>query len=115
MGLEIKFFWDGKCDPDLIHIGITDGCQVNVEEEWRKLTPAQRYVFSSNVDPPDQTYLFYRSLWLTESFVFRVSDKLEMHCPTCGKDYVLPESDYRELKTAFIEQKLEERDGKNTI
>jgi hypothetical protein len=113
-GLKISFdctiYVGGK--PDInqgAHISVNDGCKVDLESNVNQISEEQRDSLDGRGGSPREEKfgknLFYMNLrWL--KFVFEGCRKgIPLHCPTCGKDYILTKEDYESALKEFVETK----------
>jgi len=79
-----------------IHIIITDGCQIQLDPEDRRLSDLQR---TCAQQPGLRRFLLLENIYLTKEFRFEPKREFKIFCPTCKTEYIITQETYtRELE-----------------
>ena len=76
-----------------IHIIITDGCQVQLNPEDRRLSHLQRVCAQQ---PGLRRFLLLENINLTAEFRFDPEKEFRIFCPTCETEYIITQLRYEQ-------------------
>jgi len=84
-----------------IHIIITDGCQVQLDPEDRRLSPLQR---TCAQQLGLRRFLLYENIYFTPEFRFYDKRSFNVFCPTYNTEYLITKEDYELALEEFCEE-----------
>jgi len=87
-----------------VHIIVDDECKVRLDKKDSRLSDAQLWTLECAVDKnaPKEHLLYMSRKWLEGRFDEH-DGKIPLHCPVCGRDYILTQEAYEDAFKKFSE------------
>jgi hypothetical protein len=100
VGLDIRFIRRIALGTG-IHFVVDDGCTLRLDES-QDLTEEQLHAIGGDDSEKRRKHLYYMNKVGTD-ITFDCGCEIRLHCPSCGKDYVVTQQDYDSAYRRFQE------------